>query len=100
MAIFGQIQQDELGTKYTHYGWFGLCPIYLGDIDSTSATLAERNWVPSWWLVFCTELFGAYIFVRTYLDPEWEPMFPIAVGERIKRVDTTKASFDRSADRG
>lgn len=85
MAIFGQVPQEELGTKYTHYGWFaGICPIYLADFAGSSATLVERNWVPSWWLVFCTELFGAFIWARTFIDPEWEPMFPIAITGEIQ----------------
>lgn len=91
MAIFGQVPKEELGTKYTHYGWFaGLCPVYLGDFGGTSATLVERNWIPNWWLVFCTELFGVVIFLRTWADPEWEPMFPIAVGAPI-RASSTRA---------
>lgn len=84
MAIFGQIPKEELGTKYTHYGWFAGCPVYLADIGSASATMVERNWIPGWWLSFVTDAFGCCIYVRSFLDPDYEPMFPIAISGEIK----------------
>ena len=84
MAIFGQIPKEELGTKYTHYGWFaGLCPVYLADLGSEAPTIVERNWVPAIWLSIATELFGAAILLRSTLDERYEPMWPVAITGEI-----------------
>lgn len=84
MAIFKQIPAGELSTKYTHYGWFcGLCPVYIGDIDSESPVLAERNWIPGLWFHTVLELYGLFIFLATCVAPEWEPAWPIAITGRI-----------------
>lgn len=84
MAIFCQIPREELGTKYTHYGWFaGLCPVYLANIGGEAPTVVERNWIPSVWMHIVTELFGAAMFVRSAIDPDYEPMWPIAVSGEI-----------------
>lgn len=84
MAIFGQIQRSELGTKYTHYGWFcGVCPVYLGNLGSEAPTVAERNWVPEWWMGFTELLFGTYAMLRTSIDPEYEPMYPLAISGEL-----------------
>lgn len=89
MAIIGQISREELGTRYTHYGWFcGLCPVYLADLGSEGPTVVERNWVPSWWMGIVEWLFGQFIFVNSLLDPEYEPMFPIAISGKINRSST------------
>lgn len=84
MAIFGQIPRRELGTKYTHYGWYGLCPVYVGGEPSICPDVAERNWVPEWWMDFSHHLMGSYIWLRSAFDPEWEPAFVLLVGKRIQ----------------
>jgi len=84
MAIFGQIQRNELGTKYTHYGWFGICPVYLGDISGEAPVMAERNWVPGWWLSVSEWIFGKCILLRSIVDADYEPMWPIAIGGEIR----------------
>jgi hypothetical protein len=85
MAIFDQVQRDQLGTTYTHYGWFcGLCPVYIGNPQSEAPTLAERNWIPSWWLDFTQWLFGCFIFINTVIDDDYEPLWPIKISGEIK----------------
>lgn len=27
----------------THHGWFGVCPVYLGDLDTEAPAIAERH---------------------------------------------------------
>lgn len=84
MAIFGQVPREELGTRFTHYGWFAGCPVYLGNLASESPLMVERNWVPSWWFAFVTEAFGFAIFLRTLMDDDYEPMWPMLVTGEIE----------------
>lgn len=34
----------------THKGWFGLCPVYIGDIDAEGPFLEPRHWTLAWLL--------------------------------------------------
>ena len=79
MAIFGQIPKSELGTTFTHYGWFGMCPVYLAHLNGPCPTIAERNWVPEWWLSLNHHLVGTYIMLRSLMDEDYEPMFGFVI---------------------
>ena len=91
MAIFGRIPASELGTKYTHYGWFGLCPVYLGALEHDCVEMADRNWIPSWWFSLNQRACEAAIFVMSAIDADYEPMWPMRVGGAIPRHPSTSA---------
>lgn len=46
----------------THRGWFGLCPVYVGDINSDKPFIDPRHWSLAWlfWLSEC--MFGLAFF--------------------------------------
>lgn len=70
----------ELGTKYSHYGWFaGLVPVYLGDIASEAPIVIERNWVPEWYFWAVEALFGFFCWMCSLLVPDFEPTFPLLI---------------------
>ena len=49
MSILSQIPSTELGTRFTHYGWFcGVVPVYLGNLEGEAPLVAERNGIPEW----------------------------------------------------
>lgn len=53
MSIFSPIPRSELGTRYTHYGWFCLVvPIYISELEGEAPQIVERNGVPEWVLHF------------------------------------------------
>lgn len=85
MSWLDPIPADELGTRFTHYGWFvGLVPVYIGDPDKDAPILAERNWVPVWWFSFVAWAFQRFCDVAELLDPDFEPLFPIQIAGRIE----------------
>ncbi|MFT7722253.1 MAG: hypothetical protein QM788_05420 [Roseateles sp.] len=84
MSWLDPIPAEDLGTRFTHYGWFvGLVPVYIGDPHQDAPIMAERNWVPGWWLGAVTWLFHAVCSVAEQLDPEFEPLYPIQITGRI-----------------
>ena len=86
MSLFDPVPQVELTTRYTHYGWFcGLVPIYMGDIDSDSPLVVERNWVPTWWFWAVEFAFGVFCQVCDALSPDFVPSFPMLITGEIKR---------------
>ena len=85
MSWFKPVSRAELGAKYTHSGWFlGLVPVYLGDIDSDTPVVAERNWVPEWYFWLVEAVFGLFCWANSILFKDFEPAFPIVITGRIE----------------
>lgn len=64
-------------VTYSHKGWFGICPVYVGNLSSNSPNVDERHWllIP---LMFFSEFFFDICFaVKTWMDPDYEPEWPI-----------------------
>ena len=71
----------------THRGWFGICPVYLGDIDSPGPLVVARLWILEPLLTLSTWAFGVVIFFKTLADPDFEAGFPIRVTGEIRGLD-------------
>lgn len=56
---------------YTHKGWFGLCPVFVGNIDGEFFDLDPRHWIfdPLFWLSGL--LFDLLFFVTFQPEAEW-----------------------------
>lgn len=68
---------------FTHRGWLGLCPVYIGNLESDSPLLmARRPWL-EWLLTASTWGFHTVNIVCSALNPNFEPGFPIRVTGRI-----------------
>lgn len=65
--------------KYTHRGWFGFCPVYLGSINTDCPNvIARRRWLePVLHVnVFIQEL---AIGACSIINPHWEPVWKIRI---------------------
>ena len=71
-------------VKFTHYGWFGICPVMLADLESGSPVIHERwKLLP---LMVCSEvLMALYMNNRKYFDKDYEALFPIKVIGEFKK---------------
>lgn len=79
-------------VTYTHKGWFGVCPVYLADIDNYGGgpTVDARHGTLEWLMDLSEAVFGSYFHIRTTFDAEYQPMWPIVVtGELVKPVVRT-----------
>lgn len=64
---------------FTHKGWFGICPVYLADLESDAPLIDPRHWVLAP-LMWASEVMYAVVFhVRGFMDPEFEPVWPIRI---------------------
>lgn len=68
----------------THKGWFGVCPVYIGGLESDAPFLVERHWSALPLMVLSEAMFAGLIAVKTAADPEWEPAWPIRVTGEIE----------------
>lgn len=49
----------------THKGWFGLCPVYIGDIDDEGPFIDPRHWSLMWLMLLSA---FAYQVIMTVCD--------------------------------
>lgn len=76
-------------VTYTHKGWFGVCPVYLADIETDigGPTVDPRHWTLEWLMDLSEAVFGVCIHIRAALDASYLPMWPIVVtGELVKPI--------------
>ena len=66
-------------SKYTHRGWFGICPILIGNLHTECPCVQPINrWVvPLFWVSEKGQ--GAFIWLRTYLNPHYVPEWKLIV---------------------
>lgn len=87
MAVIGQLTQDEIRSRFSHYAWFaGMVPVYVNVEmnDPTDCLLAVRNWVPDVCLWVAVQLFGLFVFLWSMADDEFDPEWPIQLRGRIQ----------------
>lgn len=66
--------------KYTHKGLFcGIVPVYLDMTDEESPLLAARHWSIEPLLDVVEFLFGCCIYLRTMIDADYEPAWPLKI---------------------
>lgn len=59
----------SVSENYTHNGWFGFCPVKVGDIDGYAPLIAPR-WFWLWPLFLLSEQFSiALLFLED--EPGW-----------------------------
>lgn len=80
MAILNHVNKHE----YTHYGWLGLCPIYVNMSDPDSPGVCCRNGWPEWWLDLNSSIQGLFMFVLLQIFGT-EPMFALKLTGEIQQ---------------
>lgn len=81
-----------LSIVLTHKGWFGICPVHIGNLHDDAPFIHPRHWLfePLFWL--CELFFTALFFSFTRVDPGLSPQVPLLVtGElataRVLEID-------------
>ena len=85
MALIDPVPPEQLGTRYTHRGWFLLCPVYGGELESDAPLVAERNGIPTWWFNVNLALVLAFNWLGEAVFPDWESAFPFVFTGRLGR---------------
>lgn len=69
--------------KYTHYGWFGFCPVYISDPYGPCPELTHRHEWLAWVLQLNIKLQEMAIFVCSMMDPYWTPVWKIRLSGKL-----------------
>jgi hypothetical protein len=66
----------------THKGWFGLCPVYLGDLNSESPVVVERLAIYAPLLAFSEWMYRVAMACVEWMGSD-PPGFPLVVGQKL-----------------
>ncbi|MBE2242453.1 MAG: hypothetical protein IAE86_06845 [Burkholderiaceae bacterium] len=80
----------------THKGWFGVCPVYLADLDSDAPLVVERHWALVPLMLLSEACFGA-LFVLGSLFAGFEPAWPISVTGELDTPVTIDVDDEEAA---
>lgn len=73
-----------MASEFQYRGWFfGIVPVYVGNLTSGQPTLATRNGVPDWWMDAVEVLFSSFCFIAACLVHDFVPFYPIRVTGRL-----------------
>lgn len=69
--------------KYTHAGWFGLCPVYIAGLESDAPLVEPRHWVcaPLFWLSLWAN--SVVFWCCSVMDPTFEPQWPLKITAKL-----------------
>ena len=67
---------------FTHKGWIGICPVYIGDVDAEAPVIEERHIIFRPLLWFSTALYG---LLNNILPEDEQVGFPIKITGKINR---------------
>ncbi|MBK5646324.1 MAG: hypothetical protein I4N51_03880 [Acinetobacter sp.] len=74
-------------VEFTHYGWFGFCPAIFAEIESGAPFIEPRWKILNWWMTVREVCIQIYLNIRSSLDDDFEPMFPLRIsGEFSKPI--------------
>lgn len=75
----------KVKIELTHKGWFGLCPVYIGDPDGEMPMIDPRHWAFSPLLWFSEFLFFICIELILLAKPDAEPGYPLSITGKLRR---------------
>lgn len=79
--------------EFTHYGYFGICPVMFADLES-GAPHIEPRFKLGWLMDISESLIGLYFNFRINRDPGYEPMFPLLVKGEFKTPKILEFELD------
>lgn len=72
-------------NKYTHYGWFGFCPVYINDPwGRAPGVVARHAWLHPL-LKLNVFLQQAAIVFCSIINPEWTPSWKIRLSGKLEQ---------------
>lgn len=75
--------EDQV-PKFTHKGWFMLCPIKVAQPESHAPCVAARWLVLEPWFTVNEAAQSLMIWVLTMIDPDYEPMWMFKITGELK----------------
>lgn len=71
-------------VTFTHYGWFGLCPILISGHDTDLPTFQPRYDYTDWLFDFSDWMFDRCNDILSWLNEDYEPGFPYRISGKLE----------------
>lgn len=65
--------------KFTHKGWFGICPVYMTDPKTGCPDVAARHKYLEPLFTLSEVVYDGIIYVKSYFNDVYEPEWPFTV---------------------
>lgn len=65
--------------KFTHKGWFGLCPVYFADLESEAPHVHPRHWIFTPLMMLSEVFFSVAFWCAGFINPDFEPAWALRV---------------------
>lgn len=72
-------------VTFTHYGWFGLCPIIIADPEAETPTFQARYKYTEWLFDFSDWMYDRCNDFLLWMDKEHDPVFPYSVSGELDK---------------
>lgn len=69
--------------NWTHKGWFGLCPVYIAELDSGAPIIDPRHWSLLPLMAASEWIYTALFFVMSAVNADYQPAWPIRITGKI-----------------
>lgn len=79
---------------YTHKGWMGLCPVYIGGLGTDYPAIQERHPSLFWLHDLSIWIYSACFRIAGFMNPEFEPAWPIKVTGELEQPITMEFPDD------
>lgn len=71
-------------VKYTHKGWFGVCPVYFANLDGEAPNIHQRHDLFLPLFMLSEWVFGIVSFMVYSLNPELQLGWPMLITAEMK----------------
>ena len=72
----------------THRGWFGLCPVYFGDLNSEAPMVVPRHALFEPLMSLSEILYDVAAYCCQVINPQFEPQWPLRVTGQLDEPKT------------
>lgn len=83
---------SDTTVTFTHYGWFGLCPIIIAQHDSDMPVFQARYRFTEWLFDFSDWMYERCNDILTFMNPDYEPGYPFTIRGELDPPLTVKAN--------
>lgn len=70
---------------YTHYGWMGLCPVYIYQPEGPDTVIDARHPWLEWLHDLSIAIFDVMNFVGSVMNPEYDEGYPLWVAGELDK---------------
>ena len=73
----------KIQFTFTHRGWFGICPVYLGGLDTEGPVVDPRHWTLTPLMMLSEAVYWVVFRCCEAMNPAFEASFPLRITGKL-----------------